>query len=759
MNNIIMSSSYYDTGCKDVKFKILIVDDSKTFNQKVTDGLSISGHKITQAYTLTQADNFLKEETFDFILLDLILPDGEGNELIDDMDKETRSRVIVLSGDNDDQRRNHIFESGILDYFSKSNPTHKIIDDIKKLLCTVQINSKINILLVDDSSFMRKMLTNILSPKQFNIVEAVDGEDGLNKLEDNEIHLVILDYEMPIMDGIQFIEKVKQQIEYLDLPIIMLSGHDDKNIVARALKNGASDFLKKPFAIEELLLKCDLHIKNYLNIQIIKEKDKKLIESLEKTKEAERHKAIFLANMSHEIRTPLNAIIGFVDLLAEDEKNDTKKNYLTTIQKSGDMLLNLINDVLDFSKIDSGKLDINNEIFTLNELIDLIVTLYTPMVEKKSIKFKTSIKNDMLKYMNSDFLRIKQILTNLISNAIKFTAEDGEITLSLEMQKNNTMIRFSVIDTGIGIASENHDKIFELFSQAETTTTKNFGGTGLGLSICSKLVTLLGGNISIKSELGKGSSFYVDLPVGKIDEENITYHDTFVTTSVEKSIITYDKHVLLVEDNKTNQKFMSIILSKHKLSFDIASDGYEAIELYKENKYDMIFMDENMPNITGINTTIKIRSIENNEKKYYTPIIALTANALIGDEERFREAGMDEYLTKPLNRERLSEILVKYFGRESIFEMVDQTNTKHSFQSEFMEKIEQPLELIEKSLRDENFLSLIKFINIVKIISMKYDYQDVFSLCLNLESSAKDSDIQSCRNFMLVLKGQFNGFE
>jgi len=759
MNNIIMSSSYYDTGCKDVKFKILIVDDSKTFNQKVTDGLSISGHKITQAYTLTQADNFLKEETFDFILLDLILPDGEGNELIDDMDKETRSRVIVLSGDNDDQRRNHIFESGILDYFSKSNPTHKIIDDIKKLLCTVQINSKINILLVDDSSFMRKMLTNILSPKQFNIVEAVDGEDGLNKLEDNEIHLVILDYEMPIMDGIQFIEKVKQQIEYLDLPIIMLSGHDDKNIVARALKNGASDFLKKPFAIEELLLKCDLHIKNYLNIQIIKEKDKKLIESLEKTKEAERHKAIFLANMSHEIRTPLNAIIGFVDLLAEDEKNDTKKNYLTTIQKSGDMLLNLINDVLDFSKIDSGKLDINNEIFTLNELIDLIVTLYTPMVEKKSIKFKTSIKNDMLKYMNSDFLRIKQILTNLISNAIKFTAEDGEITLSLEMQKNNTMIRFSVIDTGIGIASENHDKIFELFSQAETTTTKNFGGTGLGLSICSKLVTLLGGNISIKSELGKGSSFYVDLPVGKIDEENITYHDTFVTTSVEKSIITYDKHVLLVEDNKTNQKFMSIILSKHKLSFDIASDGYEAIELYKENKYDMIFMDENMPNITGINTTIKIRSIENNEKKYYTPIIALTANALIGDEERFREAGMDEYLTKPLNRERLSEILVKYFGRESIFEMVDQTNTKHSFQSEFMEKIEQPLELIEKSLRDENFLSLIKFINIVKIISMKYDYQDMFSLCLNLESSAKDSDIQSCRNFMLVLKGQFNGFE
>ncbi|MDC0933884.1 response regulator, partial [Arcobacteraceae bacterium] len=203
MDKITINSSYHDKGCQHVHYKILMVDDSRTFNQKVTDGLSVLGHEITQAYSLREAEEYINNQDFDFILLDLILPDGEGNELIDEMDKKTRSKVVVLSGDNDDQRRSHIFESGILDYFSKSNPTHKIIDDIKKLLCTVQINSKINILLVDDSSFMRKMLTNILSPKRFNIIEAINGEDGLETLEESEVHLVILDYEMPIMDGIQ----------------------------------------------------------------------------------------------------------------------------------------------------------------------------------------------------------------------------------------------------------------------------------------------------------------------------------------------------------------------------------------------------------------------------------------------------------------------------------------------------------------------------------------------------------------------------
>mgnify|MGYP005987981693 FL=1 len=751
-------SAYHNLECDNQVHKILVVDDSKIFNQKITDELTLLGHEVTQSYTLRAAEKYIENENFDFILLDLILPDGEGNEFIDRINHDIRSKIIVLSGDDDHQRRSHIFESGILDYFSKLNPIHKIVDDIKKLLCTVKINAKINVLLVDDSTFMRKTLTNILSPKRFNLIESTNGHDGLDSLDKNEIHLVILDYEMPVMNGIEFIEAVKQKPEYLDLPIIMLSGNDDKNVIARALKNGASDFLKKPFATEELLLKCDLHVKNYLNIQIIKQKDNELIQSLKKTREAEQHKAMFLANMSHEIRTPLNAIMGFVDLLAEDEINTTKKNYLSTIQKSGNLLLSLVDDVLDFSKIDNGKLDIHKEVFVLDELLQLLITLYSPTIEKKELILLTEIDKDITKYINSDFLRLKQILTNLISNAIKFTPKGGKIILNVCLSEDKQSVVFTVSDTGIGIAKENHKKVFELFTQAEKNTTQNFGGTGLGLSICSKLVSLLGGSISIESELNKGSSFYFDIPIGDISKDNIIYQETIQVEKTDNIIkTTYNQKILLVEDNITNQKFMKIVLSKYKLDFDVASNGFEAIELYKKNQYDMIFMDENMPNMSGIEATKKIRVLEKNLKNRYIPIIAITANAIMGDEERFKSAGMDEYLTKPLDREKLAEILVKYFDRENLFEMIDQTNEKYSFEKEFLSKIATPLQFIGDALENEDFSTIIKYINIVKIMTMKYNNQDIFNLCLNIKASAKDSDIESCKNFLLILKGQFNG--
>jgi len=647
---------------EDIKYKILIVDDSKTFNQKITDALRISGHTMTQSYTLKDSKKFIEENVYDFILLDLILPDGEGDELIDILDNKTKSKVIVLSGNSDNQRRNHLFESGVLDYFSKTNPTHKIVEDIKNLLFTVEKNSNINILLIDDSSFMRRMLKGILTPKRFNIFEAKDGLSGLEILDKEDIHLVLLDYEMPGMDGIAVIEKVKRDKKYLELPIIMISGNDDKDVISRALKNGASDFLKKPFATEELLLKCDLQVKNYINLQRLRIKDKELELALKKTKEAEAHKSIFLANMSHEIRTPLNAILGFVDLLTDDETDPTKLNYLNTIQKSSDMLLNLINDILDFSKIESGKLDINKEVFVINELHQLIISLSLPMMKEKNLNFIFTIDKKLPKYFNSDFLRIKQILLNLISNAIKFTPNDGEITFDIKVSEDKKYVEFSITDTGIGIKSSNHQKIFELFSQAESTTTKKFGGTGLGLSICSKLVSLLDGKIGIESKIEEGSKFYFILPIADFDESDIIHHQTQKNKQTQKITSTFTNHILLVEDNKTNQQFMNILLKKFGLTFDIVSDGLEAIEIFKNNNYDLILMDENMPNMSGTEATKVIRNLQREEKLKYTPIIALTANALKDDRKRFIEAGMDEYMTKPINKENLNIIFQKFLN-------------------------------------------------------------------------------------------------
>ena len=237
--NIVTNSSNHQK-----QYTILVIDDTKTFNHKLTLELKKLGHSITQAFGLKEASEFVKNFDYDFILLDLILPDGDGDELLDNMTDEQKAKVIVLSGDSDSQRRSHIFELGILDYFSKSNSIHKIVDDINNLICTLEKNVNINILLVDDSPFMLRILRGILSPKKFKIFEAKNGLEGIEILSQQDIHLVVLDYEMPSMNGIAFIEKVKRDIKFLELPIIMLSGSSDKSIVARALKNGASDFLK-----------------------------------------------------------------------------------------------------------------------------------------------------------------------------------------------------------------------------------------------------------------------------------------------------------------------------------------------------------------------------------------------------------------------------------------------------------------------------------------------------------------------------------
>jgi len=649
-------TTLYNFECEKTSYKILVVEDSKFFNGVVSKNLSSNGHIVTQAYTMEEANNFIESMEFDFILLDLILPDGEGDEIIDALPKKLRSKVIVLSGDEDAQRREYIFKAGILDYFSKTNSFHMIMDDIKNLMCSIEQNTFINILLVDDSAFMRKTLKSILTPKRFNVYEANGAQAGLDILEKDDIHLILLDQEMPGMDGTEMLDKIKKNIKLLHIPVIMLSGNNNKDIVARALKNGASDFIKKPYATEELLLKVDLHIKEYINLKKLKQKEEELEVSIEKVKNAEQHKSMFLANMSHEIRTPLNSILGFMDLLAEDEKDAKKIDYLNTAQNSGKLLLNLINDILDFSKIESNKLDINKEVFSISELYELIISIHKPMMNSKNIKFKTKISKYLPKYLKSDFLRIKQILTNFLNNAIKFTPKDGKITFKITLSEDEKSVEFSVDDTGIGIDPKNHEKVFELFSQAEETTTKKFGGTGLGLSISAKLVGLLEGQIGIQSELGKGCKFYFTLPIVEYTKDEIICSERQqLDDDMDEAI--FNHHLLLVEDNKSNQKFMSILLDDLGITFDIANDGLEAIENFKVGKYSAILMDENMPSMNGIEATKHILDIEKNENLKHTPIIALTANALKGDRERFLSAGMDEYLTKPINKKRLAKTL------------------------------------------------------------------------------------------------------
>ncbi len=375
-----------------------------------------------------------------------------------------------------------------------------------------------------------------------------------------------------------------------------------------------------------------------------------------RAKQASKSKSEFLANMSHEIRTPLNAILGFIDLLKEKERDEEKLKYIKTIHSSSVALLGIINDILDFSKIESGNLEIERIDFNVEDEFKTLVDLFRSKASEKSISLILNMDPNMPSALYSDPLRIKQVIANLISNALKFTPRNGKVVLNIRYKENRLFV--SVSDTGIGIPKDKQKHIFKAFSQAESSTTRKYGGTGLGLTISSRLISLLGGTLKVESQEGKGStfSFEIEAKPGKYKKES----------SVEELNLDHikGKKILLVEDNKANQMFMSLILKKFGLNFDIANDGLEAIKAFDSNKYDLILMDENMPNLNGIEATKTILDIERKNSLDHTPIVALTANALKGDREKFLEAGMDEYITKPVSKEKLAEIFDLFLSKK-----------------------------------------------------------------------------------------------
>lgn len=511
----------------------------------------------------------------------------------------------------------------------------------------------------------------------------------------------------------------------------------------------------------------------------------------QKAQQAEAAQAMFLANMSHEIRTPMNGILGFSELLSQTQLNDTQKKYVDIVMNSTQTLLNLINDILDSSKIANEKIEL--EQIDINSYVELSKTfeLLTSVAAKKSLIYENKFDTKMFECVKSDATRLRQILTNLLSNAIKFTPEHGEVifqTQVLGINERLQTIRFSVQDSGIGISKDKQEKIFKPFSQADDSTTRKFGGTGLGLSISYDLVKAFGGELKVESTEGEGSKFYFDLQFEKCEnkhilKETLSNYELFIIddedrfavdmledtlkafsldyTIVSKSqefnstfnnnslVFTFDKKVeqsllqhlsreqiicitdrcdeqelecaditideafashlynflltkannivtqskckseisdkkldiLVAEDYDINRMLIESVFEKYKnIKLDFAHDGKEAVQKVKENQYDIILMDINMPQMNGMDATKIIRQ----ELGKNLPIIALTANSLEGDKERFVEAGMDDYLSKPLNTKELEKILVKYTA-----------GTEKENEQKQEQKQESPLEIVK----------------------------------------------------------------
>ena len=381
-------------------------------------------------------------------------------------------------------------------------------------------------------------------------------------------------------------------------------------------------------------------------------------EARKKAEAANAAKSEFLANMSHELRTPMNGIIGMAEFLLDSSLDDEQRDNAETLHGSSQNLLYILNDILDISKIEAGELDVETVPFHVGTAVRQIVQLFLPLASDKGVTLEFHKDDDTPSVVTGDLGKFQQILRNLISNALKFT-DKGSITISLNKGKGR-FLNIVVQDTGIGIPEDKFDAIFEKFTQADTSVTRQFGGTGLGLAITQQLVELLGGEISVESVVGEGSIFRFELPLDAADEgiKPVNLYDS----KQDESAGDLPTHIrlLAVDDHPVNQKFVMKLLTKLGFSnIDMAENGRQALDMIATNSYDLVLMDCQMPELDGYQATTELRELEKGTGKHL-PVIALTANAMVGDRDKCLKAGMDDYLSKPIKPDQLIELIKQH---------------------------------------------------------------------------------------------------
>lgn len=453
--------------------------------------------------------------------------------------------------------------------------------------------------------------------------------------------------------------------------------------------------------------------------------NKELAEAKLKADAASEAKSKFLATMSHEVRTPLNGILGIVEIMKDAELSEVQKDYVETIKYSGEALLAILNDILDYSKIEAGKFQFEYVDFSIERLTNSVTMLMRSRAEEKGLKIKYQIDPDLPLFLNSDPTRLRQILLNLIGNAIKFT-EKGSIEINAKKVRvrgnSNMFLRFEVKDTGIGLSEEEIENLFQEFSQADSSISRKYGGTGLGLAISKNIAEMMGGSIGVESQKGEGSTFWFRVPVneaGETSDENSAENITTDTTPA---------NILVVEDHHINQQILVAFLEKFQHRITIANNGQEAIDIIKAAKepFDIILMDMQMPVMDGLSATKLIRKLKACKE---TPIIALSANILKEDTDKCLQAGMNDFLAKPIDPTSLFKAIRSYTGNGNI---------KPAHQNKQLPKAYENLKNIEKImgtqyLKDFIHDSLAEMDNLIESLKNSEDTQTIETAAHNLK--------------------------
>ena len=638
--------------------KILLIEDDP-IDQMAFERF-VKMEKLNFEYDIADSVNAaharLSDNKYDVIITDYMLGDGNA---FDVLDLGFKIPLIFTSGVGDEEIIVRAMKKGASDYLIKDTARNYL----KVLPLTI------------DKTIRRSLAENRLAAveeelKQLSIVASKTSNAVI--IFNNELKIEWVNEAFCTMTGYSFLEVKGSSGEVLR--------KDAKKIFAseEVMQQVLND--KKSFTYENQyctksgteywvlttltpIIDVDGNINKVIAIESDITANKKVEQELtlakEKAEESKRVKEEFLANMSHEIRTPLNGIKGFTDLLVKNKHYPDQEQYLDAITFSTKNLLAIINDILDFSKIEAGKMEIEKTVFYLRDLIESIFNSFVFQAEDKGVIISKDIEGKIPESLLGDPVRINQVITNLMSNALKFT-ENGSVHLSVEEVNrvdDNVDLLFKVKDSGIGIPPDKQKTIFDSFSQASTSTTRKYGGTGLGLAIVKNIVNLFGGEIRVESKEGIGSTFIFNLNLQVAEDQNIVRENKNPELDIDLSGL----NVLVAEDYPMNQLLINETLSSWNFEVEIVENGKLAFEKMQENEYDLVLMDVNMPEMGGLEATKLIRE-KLDEPKKSIPIIAMTAGALKGDKEECINAGMNDYVSKPFDQDELFLKITNYFG-------------------------------------------------------------------------------------------------
>ena len=538
------------------------------------------------------------------------------------------------------------------------------------------------ILIVDDVVQNLQVMGKMLEQAGYETTFATSGEQALERVKTAHPDLILLDLMMPGMNGLAVCEQLKRNPDFCQIPIIFLTASNEIDNLLEAFKTGAADYITKPFRPEEILIRIETQLTNQRLKKQIEEQnqqlqaeieahrctEEKLQEAKEAAEAANRSKSLFLANMSHELRTPLNAIFGFTQLMQNGSNltSEQQKN-LNIIRRSGEHLLNLINDILNLSKIEAGQITVNNTDFNLIEMMLEIEEMFRLRAIEKGLDLDLVLSPNLPELIVSDRLKVRQVLINLIGNAIKFT-KSGRVILrvSVVSSKDNSgklTLQFEVSDTGVGIAPEEINKIFRPFVQSQAGIDAA-EGTGLGLTISQRYIELLGGNLTVSSQVNVGTNFKFQIPVTPIEptknESKLPLNRVIALAPNQRRC-----RILVVDDKQSNRELLVQMLSQVGFEVQTAENGREAIEIWENFEPHLIFMDMLMPVMNGYEATKEIKATL---KGKATVIIAITASVFDEQKPDILSAGCDDIIHKPFIERVIFNKIVQYLKVDFLYE-------------------------------------------------------------------------------------------